>query len=121
MALGAAATGLTLWLGLTERRRTFAIATALGANQRQLGAFVWTEATITTGAGLITGAVAAWTLSNMLVKVLNGVFDPPPDALAVPWTYLAILLVVALVATGIAGGLAIRSSRTPHIELLRSL
>src|SRR5436190_2022029 len=94
LALGAAATGLTLWLGLTERRRTFAIATALGANQRQLGAFVWAEAIVTTAAGLLTGTVAAWALSNMLVKVLHGVFDPAPEALAVPWTYLAVMTLV---------------------------
>ena len=121
LALGAAATGLTLWLGLTERRRTFAIATALGANQRQLGAFVWAEATITTGAGLLTGSIAAWALSNMLVKVLHGVFDPAPESLAVPWTYLATMTLVALAATAAASLVAIRSSRTPHLDLLRTL
>ena len=57
----------------------------------------------------------------MLVKVLNGVFDPPPESLAVPWTYLAILLVVSLSATTLAAVLAIRSSRTQHLELLRAL
>ncbi len=121
LALAAAATGLTLWLGLAERRRTFAIATALGANQRQLGAFVWAEATITTTAGLLTGTVAAWALSNMLVKVLHGVFDPAPDSLAVPWTYLTIMLAIALTATATAALAAIRTSRTPHLELLRAI
>ena len=121
LALAAAATGLTLWLGLAERRRTFAIATALGANQRQLGAFVWAEAAITTGAGLVTGSVAAWALSNMLVRVLHGVFDPAPEALAVPWTYLAAVTTVALAATLAASIVAIRSARTPHVELLRTL
>ena len=121
LALGAAATGLTLWLGLTERRRTFAIATALGANQRQVGAFVWAEAAITTGAGLVSGSVAAWALSNMLVSVLQGVFDPAPESLAVPWTYLGITIVIALVATVTASVVAIRTSRTPHLELLRTL
>ena len=121
LALGAAATGLTLWLGLTERRRTFAIAAALGANQRQLGAFVWAEATITTGAGLVTGSAAAWALSNMLVRVLQGVFDPAPESLAVPWTYLATMAFVALIATAAASVVAIRGSRTPHLDLLRTL
>jgi putative ABC transport system permease protein len=121
LALGAAATGLTLWLGLTERRRTFAIATALGANRRQLGAFVWAEACITTGAGLVTGGVTAWALSNMLVKVLHGVFDPAPETLAVPWRYLATVTLIALVATVTASVAAIRSARTPHLDLLRAL
>jgi putative ABC transport system permease protein len=121
LALGAAATGLTLWLGLNERRRTFAIATALGANQRQLGAFVWAEACITTGAGLVTGSAAAWALSNMLVKVLHGVFDPAPESLSVPWKYLATVTSIALVATVTASFAVIRSARTPDLELLRAL
>ena len=120
VALAAAATGLTLWLGLTERRRTFAIATALGANQRQLGAFVWAEALITTGAGFITGAAGGWALSSMLVKVLQGVFDPTPDRLAVPWTYLVITATVASGTTIVASIAAIRHARTPHLELLRT-
>ena len=57
----------------------------------------------------------------MLVKVLHGVFDPAPDSLAVPWAYLAILTSVALAATAIAAAVAIRSSRTPHLDLLRTL
>ncbi|MEP7202030.1 MAG: FtsX-like permease family protein [Ilumatobacteraceae bacterium] len=121
LALAAAATGLTLWLGLTERRRTFTIASALGANRRQLGGIVWAEAGVITIAGLATGTVAAWALSNMLVKVLHGVFDPAPETLAVPWSYLGTVLVIAVVSTAIAGVAAIRSSRTPHVELLRTL
>ncbi len=121
LALAAAATGLTLWLGLAERRRMFTIATALGANRRQLGGFVWSEAIAITFAGLVTGAVGAWVLANMLVKVLTGVFDPAPAALSVPWTYLAVVLAIAVAATELAAITAIRSARTPHVELLRAL
>lgn len=120
LALAAAATGLTLWLGLNERRRTLAIATALGANRRQLGGFVWSEAGVVTVAGLVTGMVTAWALSVMLVKVLHGVFDPAPESLAVPWSYLGVVLACAVVSTLIAGGAAIRSARSPNIELLRT-
>ena len=121
LALAAAATGLTLWLGLAERRRTFAIATALGANRRQLGAFVWAEAGAITIAGLVTGTATAWALSTMLVKVLHGVFDPAPEALAVPWTYLATVLAITIGATAIAAIATIRSARAPRLELLRGL
>ena len=121
LALAAAATGLTLWLGLTERRRTFAIAAALGANQRQLGAFVWAEAGVTTGAGVAAGVMSAWALSNMLVKVLQGVFDPAPESLAVPWSYLAAVAAIALGATLAAAIAAIRHAHTPQLDLLRSL
>ncbi len=121
LALAAAATGLTLWLGLVERRRTFAIAAALGANPRQLGAFVWAEAGIVTTAGIAAGTATAWALSNMLVKVLQGVFDPPPSALAVPWSYLIVLGAVSIAATAIAAVIALANARRPHIELLRSI
>lgn len=94
---------------------------SLGANQRQLGAFVWAEAGIITGAGLITGGISAWALSNMLVKILHGVFDPAPETLAVPWPYLVTVAGIALTATLTAAITAIRSARKPHVELLRTL
>ena len=50
--LAAAATGLVLGLGLAERRRTFAIAAALGASRASSAAFVWSEAAFVTGGGL---------------------------------------------------------------------
>ncbi len=121
LALAGAATGLTLWLGLLERRRTFAVASALGATPRQLGAFVWAEVGIVTIAGLAAGTITAWALSNMLVKVLQGVFDPPPSALAVPWVYLALLGAISTAATAAAARLALINARRPHVELLRSL
>lgn len=121
LALAAAASGLTLWLGLAERRRTFTIAASLGASRRQLGWFVWAETGLVTLAGLAAGAVEAWALSTMLVKVLHGVFDPPPERLAVPWTYLALVLTIAVGAAATASIAAVRRARVPHLELLRSL
>src|SRR5439155_14534562 len=89
LVLAAASAGLALALGLHERRRTFAIASALGAGARQLGGFVWAESVFVTAGGLLLGALSAAALSEMLVKVLTGVFDPPPDSIAVPGAYLA--------------------------------
>ena len=85
----AAAGALVLALGLAERRRTFAIASALGARERQLRAFVTTEAAVLTAGGLISGALSGWLLTQVLVTTLSGVFDPPPASLTVPWPYLA--------------------------------
>ena len=95
--------GLALGLGFQERRRTFAIASALGAKRRQLGGFVWGESLFVTAGGLVLGAAAAVAISDMLVKVLTGVFDPPPDALAVPWAYLGGVVVLTVGAVGVAG------------------
>lgn len=120
LGLAAAATGLTLWLGLAERRRTFVIVTALGANRRQLAGFIWAEAGLVTVVGIVSGTVSAWALSRMLVTVLRGVFDPAPDHLAVPWPYLLLVLGIALVATALAATAAIRSARAQRIDLLRT-
>jgi len=121
LVLAVAASGLALGLGFQERRRTFAIASALGAQGRQLGGFVWSESAYVTGGGLLLGAVIAGGLSLMLVKVLTGVFDPPPDALAVPWGYLAGVLVLVVGAVAGAGATTLRALRRPAIEELRDL
>lgn len=121
LVLVAAAGGLVLALGLAERRRTFAIAAALGANRRQLRGFVVGEAAVVTTGGLIGGALAGWGLSQMLVTVLTGVFDPPPDQLAVPWAYLGTVVVSSVGAIAVAAALAGRTSRQPAIERLREL
>jgi putative ABC transport system permease protein len=102
VVLATAAGGLVLMLALTERRRTFVLASALGATRRQLRAFVLAEAGVVTVVGTLMGALLGWALSRMLVQVLNGVFDPPPDALTVPWAYLALTVVVTVAAIAAA-------------------
>ena len=121
IVLAAASTGLVLALGFAERRRTFAIATALGAKPRQLGGFVWSEAAFIVAGGLFAGAIAGWALAAMLVKVLTGVFDPPPAALSVPWAYLATVAVVATIAVVVAGAGTIRRAQTAPLTALREL
>ena len=121
LVLAAAAGGLVLALGLAERRRTFAIASVLGASSRQLRGLVLSEAGVVTVGGVAAGAVTGWLLSQMLVKVLTGVFDPPPDTLAVPWGYLGATVAVAAGAIGLAALLAARASNRPAVDELREL
>ena len=97
------------------------IAGALGAKGRQLGGFVWGESVFVTAGGLLLGTVIAVGISDMLVKVLTGVFDPPPDVLSVPWAYLAGVLVLTVTAVGAAGAITLRALRRPAIEELRDL
>ncbi|SOE08171.1 FtsX-like permease family protein [Streptomyces sp. Ag109_G2-15] len=119
--LAAGAGGLVLALGLAERRRTFAIATVLGARTRQLRGMVLTEALLLAVAGLAGGALIGWALSEMLVKVLTGVFDPPPATLAVPGPYLTLTVLAALGAVLAAALNGIRRARRPAVEELRDL
>ncbi|MEU9348664.1 FtsX-like permease family protein [Streptomyces sp. NPDC048278] len=119
--LAAGAGGLVLALGLAERRRTFAVATVLGARPRHLRGMVLSEALLLAAGGLAGGALIGWALSEMLVKVLTGVFDPPPAALSVPGAYLALTGAAALAAVLAAALNGIRGSRRPAVEELRDL
>jgi len=120
VVVAAAAAGLVLWLGLAERRRTFALASVLGAKPRQLAGFVWSEAAVITTVGLIAGAVLGGVLSQVLVVVLRGVFDPPPDTLSIPGGYLTGLLAVIVASVAIASLAAVRNALRPPITVLRS-
>ncbi|MEW2117742.1 FtsX-like permease family protein [Streptomyces sp. NPDC005474] len=119
--LAAGAGGLVLALGLAERRRTFAIATVLGATRRHLRGMVLTEAILLIAGGLAGGALIGWALSQMLVKVLTGVFDPPPAALAVPGTYLTLTALAAAAAVLAAALNGVRRAARPAVEELRDL
>ena len=64
--------------------------------------------------GLLSGVVIAW----MLVKLLTGVFDPPPEALSIPWLYLGVVLCLVAVSVG-AAVLFARPSAGHDAEYLR--
>jgi putative ABC transport system permease protein len=118
LILAAASGGLVQALGLAERRRSFAIADALGATRRQQRSFVHAEAAILITCGLAAGAILGWALSRMLVGVLTGVFDPPPTALAVPWTYLAATAVTIIVAIVAVSAATVRLARQSPFTVL---
>ncbi|MBA2287399.1 MAG: FtsX-like permease family protein [Ktedonobacteraceae bacterium] len=119
--LVAGATGLILALGLAERRRTFALLAALGAKSHQLGAFLWSEGVVIQISGGIIGIALGFGIAQMLVTILTGVFDPAPEALSVPWLYLALMAAAAIVSM-IAAVLSTQlASRRPAVEALRDL
>jgi putative ABC transport system permease protein len=88
LVLAAAASGLVIALGLAERRRNLAIMSAVGARRRHLRAAVVGETALVGVTGIAAGVILGAELARMLVKVLTGVFDPPPSVISVPWTYL---------------------------------
>lgn len=113
--------GLVLALGLTERRRTFAILEALGANRRQLGGFLWSEGLFILVGGLVAGVLLGFGVAQTLVKVLTGVFDAPPTSLGVPWAYLGVLFSAAVVSAVVAVVTAGAAGRRPVVEELRNI
>jgi putative ABC transport system permease protein len=87
-------------VGLAERRHELATMAAVGASLRQAAAFLWSEAALVLASALVLAALLGWLLAEMLIAMLQHVFDPPPDHLAAPWLFL-----VGLAAAAIAGGL----------------
>lgn len=121
LALLAATAGLLIALGFAERRRTFALASALGARRRQLGNLVRAEVALVGALGVVCGAILGAALSQLLVTILTGVFDPPPDRLTVPWPYLVSVAAVAVVCLAVAGAAGSRAADRPAMEVLRDL
>jgi putative ABC transport system permease protein len=106
LLLAVACSGLALLGGIVERRRGLVLLAALGASSRQRGRFLVTEARAMVAAGVLGGTAIGAVIAYLLVKVLNGIFDPPPAAATVPWTYLGVLLalvvgITVLVVTGV--------------------
>lgn len=107
--LATAAMGLFIALGQIERRQEYATMAALGARRRQIPSFTLSEAALVLGAAIPLAALLGWVLSQMLIAMLQHAFDPPPDHLAVPWTYLGELVGAAIVGSAIAAIIASRS------------
>ncbi|MCP9276466.1 FtsX-like permease family protein [Mycolicibacterium arenosum] len=121
LVLAVGAGGLVFALGYAERRRTHGILTVVGARPAHLRALIFSEITVLGLSGMAGGAAIGATLSVMLVKVLSGVFDPPPDVIAVPWTYFAVLSGVTVAALAVVGEVQVRLARRPAIPMLREL
>jgi putative ABC transport system permease protein len=117
--LSAGAAGLVLALGVLDRRRSFAVMSALGAKRAQLLAFLRGEAFLIFVAGSVLGALIGASVAWMLVTLLAGVFDPPPDHLAVPWLYLGLLVAAAALSVSVAVGVAERRVEVTPILSLR--
>ncbi len=121
LLLAAGASGLVLALGLAERRRMFAIASALGAKPRQLAAFIWSEAGFVAVGGSLLGGLVGWGIAQVIVKILTGVFDPPPEHLSAPYGYLIVLGGATALAVILAGVGMLRATHKPAMSILRDL
>jgi len=120
LVLAAAAMGLFVSVGLAERRQEFATMAALGASLREVAAFLWSEAALVLAAALALAALLGWLLAEMLVAMLQHVFDPPPDHLAAPWPFLGGLAGAAVLGTLAAAALAaLGIGRLPLGAILR--
>ena len=99
--LAVASSVLALVVGAAQRRRLLMVLALNGASTRQRTRFLWSEARALLVAGLLGGLVAGMVVAAELVKVLQGIFDPPPEHPVIP-----VLLVTALVVVVLGGGAA---------------
>jgi putative ABC transport system permease protein len=111
IVLAAAAMWLFVNLVVSERRHEFATMAALGASLRDIGAFVRAEAVAVLAAAVALAAALGWLLAQMLIAMLQHVFDPPPDHLAIPWGFLGLLALAAVAGALLAAAVAARSLR----------
>jgi putative ABC transport system permease protein len=109
--LAAAATALFVSVSLVERRRELATMAAIGASLREVAAFLWTEAALVILGAVALAALLGWLLAEMLVAMLQHVFDPPPDHLAVPWAFLAALAGAAVLGALFAAAISLAGLR----------
>ena len=87
---------------------------------RTVGSFLRSEAVLVLLAGLLLASVLGFVLAEMLVAMLQHVFDPPPDHLAVPWQFLGELVAGAVAGAAIALLVATRAvRRLPLGSILR--
>ena len=121
LCLAVAAGALVLALRFAERRRTLAIANALGASRNQLRSFVVAEAWVLAFCGLVGGAIMGGLLSQVLVKALTGVFDPPPGSLTVPWVYLFATGAATIITIGAVSLATARLASRSPAQALRDL
>ncbi|WP_030441472.1 FtsX-like permease family protein [Actinoplanes subtropicus] len=119
--LAAASAGLVLVVGATQRRRSTTALAILDASPRQRSGFLWTEARALTIAGAIGGLAAATVIAAELIKVLNGIFDPPPQHPAVPWLFVGAVLAAAIASAALATTLATRWAGRVDPSRLRDL
>ena len=59
-------------------------------------------------------------LKWLFSPLLAGVFDPPPEALVVPWLYLGLTAAIALACAAVAIVVMRRLASSPDLEALRT-
>lgn len=113
--------GLVLLVGAFARRRSLVTLGILGASFRQRASYVWSEARWVIGAGVVGGLAAGSIIALQLVKVLNGIFDPPPERPAIPVGMLTLTLILVSATALITTGVAARHAAKIDASRLRQL
>lgn len=114
-ALVVAAVGLVGVLSYTvaQRSRELAVRTALGARQGDIVALILRQGLVVTAAGLAVGIAGSFALTRSIATLLYGI--TPHDRL----TYVAVPLLLAVVAVAASVAPALRAARLDPLKVLR--
>jgi putative ABC transport system permease protein len=99
---------------VTQRTQEIGIRMALGAQRRDVLSMVVREALTLTGAGILAGGIGAMLLTGLMRNLLFGV--RPAD----PLTFIAVAVVLAVVAGLAASVPGVRATRVDPVEALRA-
>jgi len=121
LLLATASAGLVLTVGAAQRRRSLVALAVLGASSRQRTGFLWTEARAITVAGIFGGLLTGAVIAAELVKVLTGIFDPPPQHPTIPWVFLGVLVAAVLGTAALATSVSGRWAGRVDASRLRDL
>ncbi|MEO6791392.1 MAG: FtsX-like permease family protein [Ornithinibacter sp.] len=121
LLLAVTSAALVLAVGASQRRRSLVALAVLGASARQRAGFLWTEARWIVVPGVLGGLAAGTVVAFELVKVLNGIFDPPPEVPAVPTAFLSVLLVAVVGGAALATAASARWASRVDASRLRDL
>jgi putative ABC transport system permease protein len=101
LAFAVAGAALALGLGIVDRRRALVVLTTLGASTRRRARFVRSEGAMLLVSGVIGGSIVGVAVGYLLVAILRGIFDPPPEGLNVPAVFV-VALIVSVAVVGLA-------------------
>jgi putative ABC transport system permease protein len=121
LLLAAASAGLVLIVGAAQRRRSLVALAVIGANARQRAGFLWAEARWIVVAGSIGGIATGALIGVELIKILNWIFDPPPQQPSLPWVFLTVVLATVAGTAMIATAASARWAGRVDASRLRDL
>jgi putative ABC transport system permease protein len=99
-----------------ERRREFAIMAAMGTRLKLVAAFLWSETVVVAITACLLAVVLGTALAVMLVTILTHIFDPAPDALALPWGFFGELAIAILAGVGVGAVAVLVSLRCADLS-----
>ncbi len=114
--------GIFLLAMVYERAREFGAMRAVGASAFQVGRILWSDSLTVGLLSVVIGLAIGLPLGRVFVSLLKVLYTVPPTGMAIPWSTLLILVMLALAGMVIATLVAIRRLVSMEVaKVLREL